>query len=196
MLSGGGIMNDAYLDPKAGEVLRIMFQEDALVPSVQLQKFLSDEEFKKVSDTIKKEWFKKEIVPASHSFGRAEVSSIVLKILFSDETKKVIERIIGRKIKNVLEEAFSFEQGDYTIIHDEKNDEGTYFIFSINDDWEYSNGGSTIVVDGTGEFRNISAPGNTLTIVDIKKDVHLFHKYVNHHAETRKLYVVKGRIED
>ena len=92
-----------------------------------------------------------------------------------------------------LLEILEFEQGSYTILHDEKTDEGIQVLFTISDSWDYSSGGSIIVVDGTGEFKNVSSPENTFTIINIKKQCHIFHKYVNHNAGNKKMYVVRKK---
>ena len=160
------------------------------MPSVQLQKFLSQKEFSSFVNELSKTKLKKIDVVAERSLSVGELPKSCKSILAGRKVQSLIENVVGRKLKlnTVRIEVYSWK--DYTLQEVEPSCVET--IFSVNA-LDSSCGGGVFAVDGSGEFKQLTAPQNTLTILDRKKNVRLFHKYVNHCAENNSLWFVVAR---
>ncbi len=189
-LSGGGIVNEEYERVDVRKQLRSLFLQDDAMPSVQLQKFLSQKEFSSFVNELSKTKLKKIDVVAERSLSVGELPKSCKSILAGRKVQSLIENVVGRKLKlnTVRIEVYSWK--DYTLQEVEPSCVET--IFSVNA-LDSSCGGGVFAVDGSGEFKQLTAPQNTLTILDRKKNVRLFHKYVNHCAENNSLWFVVAR---
>ncbi len=171
------MINKKYLDNI--EQIRKVFYANK---EIQLSDFLgkkSYEEFKKKINKIK---LAKKVQPMCCSYDEAEIS-----------LPKDIADFIFLILKKKIEKArlLCFKWKDYTILNDEVIEKpGIDVVFDLTDNWNNNAGGSIVYVDGSGEYTKIPPSGNTLIIVERKKNVQKFVKYVNHLAQKKRCFII------
>ena len=174
---GGSMVNEQYQKQETITRIMQMFSAQKDLPSIQLSKFFTEQEYKKLRTSVLNLKFKKIYDPLMYKMQLASVPSK----LISDDVLKFISMVLGKKVSKLNFQAMHFEHRDYTLICDEDGKKiGTEVIIDLSDDWNALSGGSIVYVDGTGEYFKISPQGNSLVLVSRpKKDIKKFVHYVN-----------------
>lgn len=173
------------------EKIKKVYAADNLFPNIKLEKFLSLESYELFSRQSTKAKFKKKYLPDRESFSEAEIPEQLRKFILSPEFKGFISEVLGKKISIKSCSLRSFGWKDYSLLHDnELVEKGTDIILEFTNRWEEIWGGSTTYRSNGGEFRTLSVSDNTLFIIERKKGIRDFVKYVNHHAgKNRRVFV-------
>ncbi len=165
---------------------------------MEMKKFFSDNGFLVLNDFFEKSAYsqmKKELsltegvtkkVPDKYSY--EELSAGI-----DETTKNFVAEIVG-KSKKFKVDAKRFRHRDYTLIHDEMNQQGCEFFIFICDTWKNDWGGMRVYADSSGKQDSLIFPpnGNCFCIVDKKKGWNSFFKYVNNRAGKRSFVVLEG----
>jgi hypothetical protein len=88
-----------------------------------------------------------------------------------------------------------FSHGSYTLLHDEETRSDAKRTPALRavlflDDWDAAWGGELVFVKDGETLLRVTPRANTLIIVEQRKDVHWFVKYVNHNAQKRSFILV------
>ncbi|MBI4919562.1 hypothetical protein HY837_06530 [archaeon] len=171
------MINKIYLE-KIEEIKKSL-NSNPDFPSTQLNNFLVDySDFKKKVEQLR---YKKDVDVLHHKLSKAEINI--------PELKEWLSKILGKKITHTNFTAHLLEWRDYLIMNDDYEEKpGIDVIFDLTKDWNSKGGGQIIYVDGTGEYYAIPISENSLTIVERKKGVQKFFKYLNNLAKNNKRF--------
>lgn len=170
------MINKFYLQKEIKNALKNEFKKNKELPSVAIGNFLSD--IKKVKVLYAKGW-KEEYSPDVH---RHEVNKKKIKL------DAFIKEITG---KNPLKiSSMRFKHRSYTILHDKEKQKQGVLAFLFIDDWKEEYGGQIVFVKNGRTLASFTPRENTLLIVERKKGVKYFVKYVNHRAGKNALRII------
>ncbi|MBI5066535.1 hypothetical protein HZA97_09985 [Candidatus Woesearchaeota archaeon] len=171
------MINKTYLTKI--EEIKKAFHTNKYFPSIQLHNFLINfEELKKKVDKSK---FEKETNLLSHRLSKAELKLDIL------EFREFLSKILNKKITNTTFTVYKLEWKDFKILNDDCVEKpGIDIILDFTENWNTESGGQIIYSDGSGENYTMPVLKNSLTIVERKKGVQKFFKYVNNLAGNGK----------
>ncbi len=190
------VVNPQYLDKENLAQIQSLFKQNKELPSIHLHSFFELNFYGKILEEISSLSFKKEKDPLTHSYSAANIPRLLSSFFSSSEFKDFLFSVGGKRLSVIGGRLFSFSWKEYTVLHDTNVDKPGYdLIIDCTDDWDDSFGGSLIYVPGTGEYTSIPYRGNSLTIVQRKKGVQKFIKYVNTHAGKKKRIFFLGNLK-
>lgn len=173
-------LNKTYLEKKAQENIRKLFNQEG---SIQLRAFFGHQSYLRLLDTIKRKKFKrfyKSNLYAYHAVSIHEKESADLLAYF-------FYSLFKKKPTLVSARAYSFQHGDYTLLHDATAETpGILFLIELTPHWESTYGGYHSFIQKNKELLRIYPVGNTLTLIRTQKDTRSFIKYINHTARPHK----------
>lgn len=174
------MISEAYSE-RINEIRKAFYSNKDL-PSIQLYDFLDKKSYDDLKKKISKLKLARKTQAMQYSFSEAEFE-------FDKEIIDFVQSILKKKIQKT--KLLCFEWKDYTILNDEVLEKpGIDVIFDITDDWNENCGGSIVYVDGNGEYTKITPSGNTLIIVERKKNTQKFVKYINHLAQKKRCFMI------
>ncbi len=189
------MINKGYLSTEIVEKLSQEFYKNNALPSVTLMEFFERKEFDRMISEISAINFKVCRRRMEFSYKKSVLPESIKKVISNEFLKAYISSIIGKKIKKIEGEIRVFGWKDYTLINDktiEKPSVELIIDFSVK--MRNDCGGGIIYVDGTGEYSEILSSHNSITLLNRKKGIQKFVKYVNHLAgKDNKIYFI-GRI--
>ncbi|HLD39533.1 MAG TPA: hypothetical protein VJB13_00120 [Candidatus Nanoarchaeia archaeon] len=174
-------LNPIYLKDETKQKVRKSFLHSDF-PAVMLNEFFSKEFYAELKKKISSLNFKRDTIVLHHSYDRSSmaISSAELNMFLSFVTKKKVEDMNFTVIR--------LGWKDYQILHDrylEKNP-GVDIILDITDAWDNEWGGMVTYTDGRGMVYPLAPAGNSLAIIERKKNLHKYFQYANHYAEEKK----------
>ncbi len=188
-------INEFYFSEETQDNITAVFKNQNIV---SLKQFLYPEFYNKLKSILPKIKWKKEFHPINCSYNycnsntnpNSKINQIKeLEELSKDKDfRELLTIITGKQVKNKLNLTIqSFGWKNYTIINDESIEEpGVDIIIDLTEEWNDEWGGNIVLVDGSGDYTDISHAPNTLTIINRKKGEHKFVKYVNHLSGNKK----------
>ena len=179
------MLNKHYLHQDVLPDLQTVFQREG---SIQLQHFLEDEWYLKLLDRVKRLHYKQEYYPQYSSFSLAPFS----EKRFLEPIHEFACKLLGASFQLRTAQAHCFQHRDYTLLHDElQEEEGISVFVELTPRWSVGYGGFTSFIHDNQEMLRILPLGNTLTMVRTYPDMKRFVKYVNHRAERQKRYFLE-----
>jgi hypothetical protein len=178
------MVNSRYLQQKTFTQIRQLFNAQQKLPSIQLPDFFTQAEYKDLKQQVLQLKFKKIYDPVKYRMEFVPVT----KVTPSADVLKLLSAVIGKKISSLRLQGFSFKHKDYTLICEEDGARpGIDIMIDFSDDLDASAGGSTVYVDGTGEYFKIPPKANSLTIIKRpKKNMRKFVQYLNVLSKKKK----------
>lgn len=163
---------------------------------IQLADFLQEKQARAVAQRLHQLSWKHSYNPDTHSYHHAPIESLkdFSVFLHSAIFRAFMGTLLGKDVGKILVEAVSFQQGDYTLLHDAAQQQGIFVWFDFTQEWDSAAGGQTIVLQKENPL--VFAPRwNSLQLVCLQKQQQLFTKYVNSLAGKKKLVMVRGLLE-
>lgn len=189
------MITPAYLEKKTQTILRKSFYQNQELPSVQLRQVFDHEFYRKLQPEILSLSYQANRQLLTHSYLTAALPAPLLRLFHSSEFFSVISGIIGRPVQKVDFHAHLFSWKDYTVLSDETIEPaGIDIIIDLTEDWPEGAGGEIIYRDQEGNYFPLPSAPNMLAIVQRKRTIQKFVKYVNHYAGTQKRVLLLGRI--
>ena len=183
-------INQLYLKKESLKKIKEVFHSSEWLPSVKLPKFLNKQEYNKIKYSIEKLKYIKIKKPIHCQYEKANITKEIRSLLDSKDFKELIKKITGKSIKNIKGEIRKFTWKDHTLIHDEQEKPGYDLILEFTDNWKESFGGYTAYTNGLGNSSIIYPEENTLNIIQRKKGIQRFIKYINNKAKNKYRYAV------
>lgn len=159
-------------------------------PHLVLTKFFTKEWYTKKEKLLKKLSFKRQSRPNAYSFTQAKASS--LHILDQKELLDFLSTILGREIKNILGEAYTFSWKDYTLLKNEQEKSSIDIIIDFTPDWKEEWGGSIVYKNAKGKYLKLMALPNALIIIQ-RKNEESYMQYINNLSKGKKRYIILGK---
>ncbi len=180
-LTKNNMINKIYLEKI--EEIKKSFKLNKDFPSIQLPDFLTN--FEEMKSKITKINFKKDTNLLHHRLSKAEIE------LDLPELAEFLSKVLNKKIKTLNFTAFMLEWKDFMMLNDDCVEKpGIDIMLDFTENWDSESGGQIIYSDGSGENYTIPVLKNSLTIVERKKGVQKFFKYVNNLANNRRYFLV------
>lgn len=186
------MINKTYADK--GVVAQIA---DALAQQgfIRLEDFLNRKHYLELFNSLHSLDSEVKKVPDRYSYGLIECKdSIFSSISFRD----FLSKVIGKKIKEFDLSVKKFEWKNYTLMHDdESGKEEMRFFFILANKWDSKFGGDIVYLteDGLGNPIVFPITGNSLCIINKKRDMHSFVKYVNNLVRDSSFILIEGKIK-
>lgn len=183
------MVNPIYQQSATVHQLQTLFQENKLLPSIQLHNFFTKQEYKKIHQIITKTSFTHHQKPLLYSYSTAKIKQEIVPYL--EEINKIVKVIIKKNYQPKTTQLLQFQHKDYTLLNDKNIEaQGYDIILDLTDNWHESFGGKLIYTNGQGESFNIPAKPNTLTIVKHTTQFQKYIEYVNHYAKKKKRFLL------
>ncbi|MEK6839336.1 MAG: hypothetical protein AABX72_00170 [Nanoarchaeota archaeon] len=176
-----------YMDPQIVEDLKQVFQKEG---SVQLRNFLDKTWYTKMLDRVKRLRYEHVCEPLYHSYH----STIFSDKRFLLPLHTFACTLMGVSFQPREAYAFSFHHKDYTLLHDEMQEEdGTLVIFDLTPWWNQEAGGFISFIQDNQEALRVLSAQNTFTMIRTTPEMKRFIKYVNVLADKNKRYFLELR---
>ncbi|HLC81853.1 MAG TPA: hypothetical protein VJH68_04305 [Candidatus Nanoarchaeia archaeon] len=171
----------------AGLKLQKSFRQDKIFPHLCLYQFFNQEYYQQLKAEIKRLNFKKSRQHLSHSCAQAKVPLLLNNFLLSQKFQQFLFFITGNKVKSLTAKAYQFGREDYLILNDrlQKNHHAEITL-DLTNGWDKNWGGSISYANGKGEVLALPIKENTFTIIELKRNVNRYVKYINHYAKNKK----------
>lgn len=85
-----------------------------------------------------------------------------------------------------------FKHRSFTLMHDEKPEPAGVLAFLFLDNWNTEWGGEFVLYKKGQALARFTPQANTLLLVERKKGVHSFIRYVNHHAKKKSFRILSA----
>ena len=171
------MINQIYLEKI--EEIKNAFKANKDFPSIQLHNFLTG--FEEMKNKITRLKFQKEINLLHHRLSRAEIELELLKFA------EFLSKTLNKKIKKTKFTAYKLEWKEFMILNDDYVEKpGIDVIIDLTENWNQEAGGQIVYTSGSGESHTIPVLKNSLTIVERKKGVQKFFKYINNLAKNNE----------
>ena len=173
-------VNPAYLDEEAKHKIRKSFLHGEF-PAVIIKDFFSKEFYAELKKKAYSLSFKRENIVLRHSYAFSNLN------LSSRELCDFVSFVTKKKIEEVSCSAYLLSWKDYMILNDKYLEKtGIDVIIDLTEDWNPEWGGVITYTDGKGTVYPISPAGNSVAIVERKKDLNKYIQYINHYGEEKK----------
>ena len=191
----GDHLNPVYHTLPVVKKIRTAYGTDRLFHTITLEQLFRPEVYWILERAAFGAHYRKQSIPAQHALASAPIPKKMIALLKSTELLTLVSRTIGKTVKQIDGTLFCLGAGDYTLLPDEKGlvrKAGINLIFEFTPRWNSAWGGAIIYRTDEGEARTILAPANSLTIIELRKDVQHYVKYINHHAGAHKKIFILG----
>ncbi len=190
------MVNPQYLSGSTIAQVKHAFHANRELPSITLQKFFSEGEYKTLSKVVSKTKWEKAKDRMHYNHSVAPLPTELKKMLDNTMMKRCISAVLGREIKKIEGKLCMFGWKDYTLLYDEAVEKpGIDLIIDFTPQWGENAGGKIVYADGTGDSRNIPSSPNTLSVTIRKEGVQKFVQYCNHYAGKKKRILFLGTVE-
>ncbi len=158
--------------------------------SIQLHAFLADDALKKVKTAVNKLSFTRNYVPDLHCYDEAKRIPKELRSVFAEITA-LVQFIAKKKLKCKELTIRKFGKKQYTVLHDAyKEKPGVDVMLDLTPAWHPAAGGAMVYTRKGSGVLTIAPAYNTFSIVQRTKSMMRFVKYVNHHAENKRVLIL------
>lgn len=187
------MINSAYSNEVIEEVKQSFNSHD--MKHVMLQSFFDEESYSKLINCINN--CKRTGVKIADRYSYSLIEGDNLSKFFDDKLNFMIEKIVGKKIKEIKIDAREFGWKDYTLLHDSENkDKGLdIFLFICRENWDYFWGGNVVYKSKEGKSHIFTPVPNSLCIVSRRKEDMSFIQYLNHYVGDEKVIVLNLKLE-
>ncbi len=173
-------LNSIYLKEETKQKVRKSFLHSDF-PAVILKDFFDKDFYLELQRKMSSLVFKKETVILHHSYA---VSNFRLP---SKELDSFLSFVTKKKIDEVNFTAYLLTWKDYMILNDRYIEKpGIDVIIDLTDNWNTDRGGIVTYTDGRGTVYPLAPAGNSLAIVERKKNLQKYIQYVNHYGKEKK----------
>jgi hypothetical protein len=173
-------INEFYVKDEILTQMKSAFDATDQFTHVQLSELYSDfESIKKIADDVT---LTQQNDPLSFRRKEGVLTNEQSNAIITPELQKIITSITGKKLSKL--QFYAYAHKDYSMLLDSDNTSDRIdIILDISDSWDESWGGTFIYADEEGEYIELPANPNSLTILKAKKDEKSFLKYINHYSE-------------
>lgn len=186
------LINPDYLNNDIIIRARASFLSNNLLPNIQLQSFLKEAVLKSLQKEMKLLSYSHSYKPDQYSYFTSDTPESFISLLESKDFKELISEITGIKIKGLFCEASYFGHKNYTLLSDKQViKEGLAFFLDLND-WDIKFGGYNWLLNNKEENIIYNPKANSLLLVKQSNKLRSTIKYVNHHAQDNKRFIIKG----
>lgn len=176
-------INENYLDEETMKQVKEAFDSDAVLPSIALAEFLTEEALLEVRKELRRGW-QPDWQPDKHRY------AMHARIEMQEHIAGYVKSLTGKK--PLQEENKSFRHRDYTILHDEEKQPAGFLAYLFLEDWNEEWGGNVVFMKDGEMLGRFTPSKNTLVIVRRKQGVKMFVQYVNHHAGRKSFTMVSA----
>lgn len=193
-------INPLYLTPQTLQQIHTAFSQAQPFPFIQLGNFLLEQKAESLRTALLKAKKVETYIPHMHSYSTIKEDKTIAAYKEFFENSGFLT-LLGTMIKQPCKKATvsckSFEQRNYTLLHDTvQQKEGIYCFLDVTKDWPAQANGQTIFVSETGAEPVIfSRAWNTLNIVKRTANTHSFVKYVNAAAGNKEVLLMELHVE-
>jgi hypothetical protein len=179
------MVNPFYADKTMTQAFRKAFRQNKELPQLALGEFLERKEFIALQQA-KAAW-KENYVPDRHRFD--ELTRPVPRISTAlGAITKFIDDVTGKK--PISEGIRQFHHQSFTLMHDKTMQKPAVVAYYFLDEWNEEWGGQIVFFKNGKTLGSFTPRANTLLIVERRKGVRSFVKYVNHKAGKRSFRVL------
>lgn len=173
-------INHVYLKEKTKQKVRKSFLHSDF-PAVVLKDFFGKMFYAELQKKISSLNFKKDTVILHHSY---TVSNFKIS---SKEFCEFISFVTKKKIDELNFTAYLLTWKDYLILNDKYVEKpGIDIVIDLTEGWNQEWGGMITFTDGRGTVYPLAPAGNSLAMVERKKNLQKYIQYVNHCGEEKK----------
>ena len=173
-------LNPIYLKEETKQKVRKLFLHSDF-PAVILKDFLTAEYYSQLQNKVSSLDFKRDTVVLHHAYAVSQIK------ITSKEWCELLSFITKKKIEEITFTAYCVGWKDYQILNDKYLEKpGRDIVIDLTDDWNVDWGGVVTFTNGRGTIYPISPAGNSLAIVERKKQLQKYIQYVNHYAKDKK----------
>ena len=184
------MINDIYLDEKLIRNMRKYFLQN---------NFISFENFfnhniKKIQKDFLKQKFYEEIILDEFKKYKTNYENDFTKFLRSKKFINIVEKITQKKLKLDSLEILKYNHFCYKLIKDEKvKKDKILVVFDLTKNWEDDFGGTLTFLKKDRELFHLKPNFDFLTIINYKKDILYYLKYIN--VNSKKNFILRVFIQ-
>lgn len=173
-------VNLAYLKEEIKQKIRKSFLNSDF-PAVALNDFFDKGFYEQLQKKISSLDFKKDVILLHHSYA---VSNLKIP---SKEFCDFLSFVTKKKIDEIAFTAYLLTWKDYMILNDKYVEKsGIDIVVDLTDNWNAEWGGIVTFTNGRGIVYPLAPAGNSLAMVERKKNLQKYIQYINHHGKDKK----------
>jgi|SRR3989338_1502585 len=173
-------LNSVYLKEETKQKVRKSFLHSDF-PAVVLKDFFSKGSYRELQRKVSALDFKRDMIVLHHAYAILNYKTT------SDGLCKFISFLTKKKVDEINFMVYNLTWKDYMILNDRYLEKpGTDIVIDITDDWNADWGGIVNYTDGKGTAYPLVPAGNSLALVERKKNLHKYFQYVNHYGKDKK----------
>lgn len=182
-------INTLYLDKGILMSARNAFRKQ-IPNNIRLENFFQKPVFRLLQDRLCRAAYKLKFRPYHQMYsttGMKEIDSFILGGYF----KGIVRQITGITGFKPEFEVRRFQAGDYTLLHDESEEEPAIdFIIDFSRSANNNHGGHTVYLNEKEELLHINPVPNSLSFVDRSEGMMKYTKYVTHGQKSPIIQIV------
>ena len=181
-------INTLYLDNGVIKSARNIYNNQN-PENIRLEKFFQNSIFLLLQKKLHNSKYSLKFHPYKYKY-HATKSKEIDYFLNGGYFANLIQKILGVRNYRIKYEIRRFEPGNYTLLHDaEKEKPGVDFFIDFSKD-ENNFGGYSVYLNKKKELLTLNSEPNSLSLVERKKGVMKFTKYVTHQQKNPIVQVV------
>ncbi|MDP3698483.1 MAG: hypothetical protein Q8R47_02755 [Nanoarchaeota archaeon] len=187
MVNMMSVLNPIYLKEETKQKVRKSFLHSAQsdFPAVLLKDFFNKNFYEELQKKVSSLHFTKNTVVLHHSYAASSFK------IFSKELCDFLSFVTKKKIEEVNFTVLVLTWKDYQILNDKYLEKpGTDIVIDLTDAWDADWGGVVTYTDGKGTAYPLAPAGNSLALVERKKNLHKYIQYINHYGKNKKRMVL------
>ncbi len=189
------MVNPIYKKIETVQQLKHLFQQNTLLPSIQLHNFFTEQEYNKIKSLTASSQFQHQKNPLLCSYSAASIKKELSS--FIQAIPQIVSSIVKKNISLQNFKLLQFQHKDYTLLHDKNIEPSGYdIILDLTEHWQPDYGGNLIYTNGQGQVFTITSKPNTLSIIKRTKHFQKYIEYINHYAEKNKRYILIGTLSN
>jgi hypothetical protein len=192
-LSFKNYLSKVYNDEIVVEQMRRSFENEGVL---RIDGFMVEISHTMLLENLEDVKGEKNKIANKYSYVELENVKELEEIFKSGDFCSFISKIVNKELRKVKVNVNKFGHRDYTLLHDNNLEvDRIEFIFMIGENWDESYGGQIVYKDEKEEGIVFSFEGNSFCLIDRKKGMGKFVKYVNHLSGKNSIYIIEGYIE-
>jgi len=176
-------LNPVYLKEETKQKVRKSFLHSAQsdLPAVLLKDFFTKNFYEELQKKVSSLHFTKDTVVLHHSY---QISKFTIS---SPEFCEFLSFVTKKKIEKVNLSAYLLTWKDYQILNDQYLEKsGIDIAIDLTDGWNPEWGGIVTYTDGKGTVYPLVPTGNSLALIERKRNLHKYIQYANHYGKDKK----------
>lgn len=176
-------VNQQYQTSEMKKAIRDAYTKNKDLKLVALGKFFTQAVFRAIQKDLNAGW-KYQDIPDQ------ELYEIHKNHTISQNIATFAKAITGKQ--PLSHPPRQFKHRSFTLMHDEKPEPSGVLAFLFLDDWDPRWGGEFVLYKNGQALARFTPQANTLLLVERKKGVHSFIRYVNHHAKKKAFRILSA----